>query len=335
MRDLEELEHNALRHWPAEIIKEERMTSIIPTLIRSQDKFISILNVADATPFVWKDILKVTSGMPSNLFLKHLMVLSDYGGEKVKKIRSELPKLLGSNRMSFVWKGKQWSYEFKTLQSNSLWTNSSLKVDGKGILNKIDLNDTIEDLVMLILYGGTEVNESFPEEVKQKCMIGTLFGESEKIETFVRQRYIWVSRITGGAAVNSLGHLAQKYVVKYLSSKIPMWDFSRKSIPFISQNNRTPLSFDIVAKSPNDKYCAIEISFQETTNSVIERKAGQARGRKILLNNSDHKIAYIIDGAGNFERKSALKSIAQFSDCLVTFSDHELDKLAEFLKNMD
>lgn len=67
---------------------------------------------------------------------------------------------------------------------------------------------------------------------------------------------------------------------------------------------------------------------------LIERKAGQARGRKVLLNTNAHKIAYIINEAGSFERQSALKTISQFSDCIVTFSDHELDKLVEFLKQM-
>ena len=335
MRDLKDLEKNALRHWPSEIIEEEKDISIIPKLINSQDKFISILNVADSTPFVWKDILEATAQMPSNLFLKHLMVLSDYGGEKIKKIKQEIRTLLGGDIMTFTWNNDEYNYEFKSLDSRSTWTNTSLKVDSKGINKSIELNESIEDLIMLILFGGFEVNGVFPEEINQKCSIGGLLGKSEQIETFVRQRYIWVSRITGGATVNSMGNLAQKYVAKYLSSKLPSWDFSKKTIPFISQNNRTPLSFDIVAKSPNEKYCAIEISFQETTNSVIERKAGQARGRKVLLNGSDHKIVYIIDGAGNFERQSALKAIAQFSDCLVTFSDHELDKLGEFLIKID
>ena len=59
------------------------------------------------------------------------------------------------------------------------------------------MNDNIEDLIMLILFGSNEKYQSFPEEIIQKCTIGLLLGKSEEIETFVRQRYIWVSRITG------------------------------------------------------------------------------------------------------------------------------------------
>lgn len=56
--------------------------------------------------------------------------------------------------------------------------------------------------------------------------------------------------------------------MSYISRILPDWDCTKKKIPFVTQNNRTPLSFDLVAQSPDDKYCAIEISFQETTNSV-------------------------------------------------------------------
>lgn len=86
----------------------------------------------------------------------------------------------------------------------------------------------------------------------------------------------------------------------------------------MSQNERTDMTFDIVALLPNKKYCAIEISFQVTTN-------------KELLNSAGHKIAYVIDGSGNFVRKSALSTISLYSDYIVTFKDEELQSLVSFL----
>jgi hypothetical protein len=110
---------------------------------------------------------------------------------------------------------------------------------------------------------------------------------------------------------------------------------SRHTIPGITQNaGRTNMSFDLVAESPTKKFCAIEISFQETTNSTIERKAGQAADRQKLLHKARHKIAYVIDGAGNFQRRSALSTICQHSDCTVSIKDEELDSLAAFLKKL-
>jgi hypothetical protein len=91
------------------------------------------------------------------------------------------------------------------------------------------------------------------------------------------------------------------------------------------------MDFDVVAESPTKKYFAIEISYQVTTNSVIERKAGQAQNRASLLRDAGHKIVYVIDGAGNFERQAALRTICKYSDCTVALTPKELDVLVEFL----
>jgi hypothetical protein len=206
-----------------------------------------------------------------------------------------------------------------------------LKVDGKGLANPTELSSQMEDVVMLILFGSTATAIGLPSEIEEKCMIGSLIGQKKELDAFVRQRYIWVSRITGGATSNSLGNLAQQYVVEYLKTKLPKWDFSKKSVPGISQNERTSTSFDIIAASPSGKFCAIEVSFQVTTNSVIERKAGQAQARQQQLHTAGHKIAYIIDGAGNFQRQSALRTLCQYSDCTVTYKGSELDLLVNFL----
>lgn len=55
----------------------------------------------------WKQIVDKVEDMPSNLFLKHLCVLSDIGGEKLMRFRSELPTILDNNELIFNWKNKQ------------------------------------------------------------------------------------------------------------------------------------------------------------------------------------------------------------------------------------
>ncbi len=334
-RALNDLESNALKFWPDKISELERNSSIIPKLIDTQDKFISLLNIANSDPFVWKDVLKGSKELSGNLFLKHLMVLSDIGGEKLMRFKKELPTVFGKGNMEFVWNGKKYNYKFQTLGGAKDWSNKCLRVDGVGLTKDHVLNPLIEDVCNLLLFGGGSTAENLPSEIELKCIIGTLIGHKKELDTFVKQRYIWVSRITGGATANSLGNLAQQYVMDYLKNKLPKWDFGAKQIPGISQNERTPLKFDIVAKSPKNQYCAIEISFQVTTNSTIERKAGQAQNRQDLLKKAGHKIAYVIDGAGNFQRASALQSISQFSDCIVTFKSSELDKLVNFLLTLD
>jgi hypothetical protein len=335
IRKIEELEANALKFWPEKIAELERNSSIIPKLIETQDKFISLLNIADAEPFAWKNALNTSKQLSANLFLKHLIVLSDVGGEKLMRFKKELPNIFDDDTMEFVWNDKTYTYKFQTLSGKKTWNNTHLMVDGVGLATSQKLTPVMEDIINLLLFGGAVTTDAIPVEIEEKCIIGTLIGHKKELDTFVRQRYIWVSRITGGATANSLGNLAQKYVIDYLEEKLPKWNFKKKQIEKISQNKRTLLSYDIVAASPKGNYCAIEISFQVTTNSTIERKAGQAQGRQKQLSKHGHKIAYIIDGAGNFERSSALKAICQFSDCTVTFKDSELDKLVKFLTSLD
>jgi len=85
-------------------------------------------------------------------------------------------------------------------------------------------------------------------------------------------------------------------------------------------------------ESPTGRYCAIEVSFQVTTNSVIERKSGQAQSRWEKLHSIGAAIAYVIDGAGNFERENAMRTLCDYSDCTIAFGDTELELLVQFLR---
>lgn len=333
MRDIQELENKALKFWPQEISDKEKNSSIIPKLIETQDKFISLLNISDANPFKWKDTLLSTKTLSGNLFLKHLIVLSDIGGEKLMRFKKELPEVF-KKEMKFIWDGQTFTYKFQTLTDKSNWNNKNLSADGEGLIKSVDLNPIMEDVCMLLLFGGSAINDNIPTDITEKCIIGTMLGKTNELEVFVKQRYIWVSRITGGAEANTLGQLTQNYVKEYLEAKLPDWRINKDQLPKVSQNERTSLSVDIVAKSPTGKFCAVEVSFQVTTNSTIERKAGQAQARQELLHAKGHKIAYVIDGAGNFARQSALKTICQYSDCTVSFHDSELDALVKFLKTL-
>jgi hypothetical protein len=335
-RSVTDLEANAEKFWPKHLAEREKNASIIPALIESQEKFIGVLYVADASPDAWIKVLKSTADMPCNLFLKHLMVLSDTGGEKIQRFRANINDFFTDGKMEYVWRDKQYVYKFKSLLEARTWTNTLLGVDGKGLSVSQRFQNAHEDVAMFLMYAGASNSSAVPDDVIEKCVLGTLLGRKKELDTFVRQRYIHVSRITGGATSNAMGQLCQSYVREYLQASLKNWDYSKTSIPGISQNKgRTNMAFDVVAESPSGKYCAIEVSFQVTTNSVIERKAGQAQARQKLLHKHGHRIAYVVDGAGNFQRDSALSTICQFSDCAVTFKRKELDKLVEYLRSID
>lgn len=331
-RNLTELYKYASLFWPKELIDKEAAASVLPLLLKTQDKFISLLNFADARPDAWKEALKA-SAMPSNLFLKHLMVLADFGGEKLKRIRPSLNKWYPEGIMKFFWKGEEHKYVFKAILSTKSLDNLSLGVDGEGLITERDLDNQMEDVAMLILHGGASTNSSLPDEIAEKCIIGGLIGQQEELNKFVHQRYILVSRITTGATANRLGQMVQDRVKSELELALPSWEMHRNgTIPGISQNaGDTNINFDIVAVSPKFRHVAIEVCFQVTTNSTIERKAGQAEARANLLHSAGHHIAYVIDGAGNFERRAALGLICKFSDCTIAFSSEEIQVLVDFL----
>ena len=112
------------------------------------------------------------------------------------------------------------------------------------------------------------------------------------------------------------------------------YDKLNSIIPGVShqQTGKRDTNFDIVV-SKTEKYIAIEISFQETTNSTIERKAGQAKSRFENIDDLGHKIVYIIDGVGNFKRQAALTTIDGYSHLLLAFSESEFDRLNHFILN--
>jgi len=59
----------------------------------------------------------------------------------------------------------------------------------------------------------------------------------------------------------------------------------------------------------------------------------QAADRLNLMNRNGFHIAYIIDGAGNFQRESALSTICENSECTVAFSEKEIKVLANWVKS--
>ncbi len=330
---VEELKENAVIYWPSEIAKQEKNSSIIPLLLKTQDSFISMLQLGYKAPYDWTKILGFVEDLYPNLFLKHLCILSDISGENLKRFAAELPEKFKYENFKFTFRGKNYDYEMKSLFCGRRWSNPSLGLDGEGIQQRFDLTDSIVDVSTLILFGGLSTNDFLPKEIEDKCIIGSMIGDKPRLEKYIKERYILVSRITGGATSNRMGYLAQNYVKERLAQYLPSWDFSQTTIPSISQTEgRTDTKFDIVGKSPNGNYWGIEVSFQFTTNSVVERKAQSAPDRQRLLREKGHKIAYVVDGAGNFERRSFVKNLIKYSDCIINLSDGDIRRLAETME---
>lgn len=336
-RTVDELESVARKFWPPELITTELEASIIPRLLETQEQFLAILSVEVPNIENLFSIIE-SSTMPANLFVKHLVVLADFGGEMLKRIKREFATLFPENRLDYVWPAagdRVQSYRFAELPSTAV-SNSKLDITSVRLRKTIPLSPLMKDIIALLLFGSSSIDDKVAE-VLSKCEISAYLGQPDKLNKFIRERYILVSRITGGATSNQLGHLTQAYVRSFLESTLTIDGLrfhSNGHIPGITHTGESDVretTFDLVLSNQN-RYLAVEISFQVTTNSVIERKSGQARSRYEQLQEQGHKIAYILDGAGNFERQSALRTIVAYSDCTVAFTDSELELLCEFIE---
>ena len=336
-RILEELRLHAVLHWPDEILTAAEEVGTLLLLLKTQDAFISILKVASKEPLSWKVVVDSSSQLSGSLFLKHLMVLSDLGGEALNKLLP-LSKYIPADKLAFNWNGKPFIYRLKEIGSNCSLTNTALNVDAKKLVKGLGLNNRGMDVCMLLLFGSLVTNDTLPSEVKEKCVLGEYLGKTEELDRFIKQRYLFVSKQVSGATANSLGQIAQNYVANKLKSFLgSSWSVKlNASLPGVYHNaEKNGTNFDIVVISPERKYFGVEISFQVTTNSTIERKARESKSVMQSVHSQGHKICYVIDGAGNINvRRNAVRTLCDHSDCTVAMSELEIKHLASYFKSI-
>lgn len=334
-KTLQDLEKVAIKWWPKELETQVAEASVIPKLLETQEEFIAILKLSSKQP---EQIFKAieVSNLAPNLVLKHLVVLADYGGELIKRLGKEFASVFpldtkaNKHTMTFPYKGKMHTYTFKALPITGL-SNTRLKIDGKAIIKSEPLNDLTKDMIMVLLFGGA--SQANHLAALEKCDLGGIIGNPNEVEKYVKQKYIYVSRITTGASANGLGQIAQIYVANYLRKELDVSYTvqSNDKIKLDSYDNEKGMPFDVVVRR-KDQVVGVEISFQVTSNSVIERKAALAEGRLNQMRRSGYFVAYVLDGAGNFSRSSALTTLCQSSDCTVAYSDKELGTLVSFIR---
>ena len=339
-RTIDELEIYACKWWPKEVRDEAQKISVLQVLLDSQEKFISLLKLADKYNVSKLFELIEAAEFSYSLFLKHLVVLTDFGSEPLQRVNKDFYELFPNESFTFDVGGGNIEYKFTTLPIGGSLTNKRMKIDTVHNLS-IEAPDKnlCKDIIMILLYGAAATNAK-TRAVLFKCTIYEYLGNDTLIEEFVRQNYIRVSRIIGGKTASDLGNVAQQYVVKYLSDVLGdnYCVKSNGTIPGVTQNDgNTLINFDVVIDRKDDtgrhkKYIAVEVTFQETSNSTIERKGGQARDRFEKITSSRNFIAYVIDGAGNFSRRSAISTLCDNSHCTIAYTPEEFELLIEFIK---
>ena len=334
-RDIATLESVAVKWWPTTLLQRESDASVIPILLKTLEQFLSILKLSGDRPDQFFGVLEQSS-LPENVFLKHLCVLANFGGEPLMRVNRNIevlfrPKGRNSKHRCFdyVWREQIVEYCFQGLPMKSL-SNSKLHIDGKSLLVSHKMGPAARDVATLLMHGAAATDEKLSEETLAGCEIGTLLGRPDELEQYVREKYITVSRITEGAKANSLGQIAQNFVKGFLKERLRPFEVRGGAIKLPNGDAQV---FDVVVEN-GEKAVGVEVSFQVTTNSTIERKAKQAELRYKTLRKFGYHVAYVIDGAGNFERRNAISNICRNSDCTVAYSEAELKVLVEFIKSV-
>ena len=193
-RTLAELEANACKWWPENLVMLEAESSIIPTLVRTQDQFISILTLSDSNnPESVFDVM-VAAHFSANLFLKHLMVLTDFGSEPLQRINRDFSNYFPDNKLRYASNGNEIEYEFTALPIKGALTNKKMHTDVTSILSAEPLNSFYKDIITLLLFGSNAVND-YISDIFSKCIVGNLMGKADELKEFIKQRYIFVSNV--------------------------------------------------------------------------------------------------------------------------------------------
>lgn len=339
LRTIKDLEEVGSKWWSKEVRDEAMKVSILQYLLDTQEKFISILTLADRNKPLKLFSLIEASDFEYHLFLKHLILLTDVGSEPIQRFNSSFKEMFPQGKFVFSIGKKQIEYQFEKLPIKGKPSNKKMQIDTLENLCKPCKNIGLcKDIIMLLIYGASSTIAS-TRAILYKCNAYEYLGQEELIKKYVRQNYIRVSRIVGGKMATDLGNVAQTYAANYIQEHLgeAYQVTSAGTIPGVKMDDDKDVTFDIVVDRKDDngrfkKYVGIEVSFQETSNSTFERKAREAQARFRNTQNKRCYVAYIIDGAGNFSRTSAASILCNNSHCNVAYTPSEFDLLIEFIK---
>ena len=328
---LEILRGRALLWWPDEIRDEVTASSFKDAMLVSFPIFQQTLkDSTDLESLIQKvKELNAEGKLPANLFLRHCMLFADLGWESVKKWYGDtyLEMFPGGK-----FKAGEIEFEMPRL------TQSKLRVSSSNIKDSYSYElspDQLEQILACIrlLFMGSHSSLSQLE----RCDLSNYFDDEDGA-LFVADavmKYIEVSKQTSGAAATASGEMLEKKITiepikTRLSKNFPQLEYvSKTSHEFVPGHSL--VSDKWFVNEGNNRAVALEVSFQETTNSVIERKRKDAENRKNLFPDNC-KSAFVIDGVGSIEhRQNAVREILSNADIVVTAHADEISRLAEYI----
>jgi hypothetical protein len=329
--NVDELRQRGSHWWPPSIRAQVAESSPAEFLTESLNDFNLWLDEAPRDPDQLHSYL-LKSKMELNLVLKHLMVLLDQGGERINRYsanREDIFAKVGKTlALAFLWQGQQKIIQLQAFSARKSVNNQALGIQGSDLGKKPKNPALCGDVIKILIYGqlcvGVQVMEVFAG-----CVGIDFLGDPDFRTEFQSSRYIAVSRITSGATANSSGQALQSIVEERLRALLPPKFEINKNFAVDIFGERT--TSDVFVSWPGGGGVGIEVAFQETTNSTIERKGNEARKRQESLHSKGIHACYVIDGEGCFQRASAVQKICLASDCTIAFGDEEFQILANYI----
>lgn len=329
----EELDKNALRWWPSEIKEMALESSVVTMLLENFDSFVGILAASKPNISSLLTILD-NSKISRNLFLKHIAILADFGGEGISRIGDYFEEMIDSDSDGYFLEYKLNNvvsiYRFKSLPVRGLGNKKLLLDKDTLMLSPSDVQkNIIDDVIFLLMFGAFSTNE-YVSNVFEDCDIAKFMNKEKELSTYLRSHYIRVSRILGGSTSNDRGQALERYLVSFLKGSLP--DSVSIGKGKVQVEGGT-IPFDILIEDASkEKFFGIEVSFQVTTNSTIERKGNEAEDRYKKVKAAGGAVGYIIDGAGNIKRKNAIEKLITNSDYVSSLHPKHLKDLVQNIK---
>jgi len=312
--------------WTDDMMPEDLHSEETKQVLDTKSEFVSTLEESSSKNLVAN--LMESDAMSKSLTIRHCMLTTDIGMETIDRAADYIAF---NDITEFDIQGDtvETTYELRWLGNEN---DTSDNISNKDI--KDDNEDLLYDICTLLCFGESiDSFKNFP--TFDRCKLGTICGDEGQIADYFADLYVLFSPQTRGRVAVKKGKIAENLVGDMLegivdaSPNLSFADDSRvQDVPSEGEDQQ----FDHVVKVHTTpvKYIAIECAFQETTNSVIERKARQSRELYPSFVEQGHFLCYAVGGAGYYKRSKALKQMVKHSDLSVGFD--ELDQLQDLVE---
>ncbi|MBR6033107.1 MAG: hypothetical protein IKP36_14305 [Bacteroidaceae bacterium] len=181
LRTIKDLEQVGCKWWPKEVREEAMKVSILQYLIDTQEKFISLLTLADRNKPEKLFGLLDASDFEYHLFLKHLVLLTDVGSEPIQRINTTFKEIFPDKELYYKLGRKEYHYTFTSLPIKSKPTNEKMQIDTMENLQAACKNKNLtKDLIMLLIYGAASTTPSI-RAILYKCNAFEYLGQKQLI----------------------------------------------------------------------------------------------------------------------------------------------------------